>query len=80
MNCKHNRPPFLYLGLHIEGDSRKLNLWYPLVDRIKRMLLGWKVEIRQWGVVLHTSLFSCGEEWVVLFGGRKMVCLVAECE
>ncbi|GAU46455.1 hypothetical protein TSUD_402220 [Trifolium subterraneum] len=42
MNCKHGRLPFLYLGLPIGGDPRKLQFWYPLVDRICNRLSGWK--------------------------------------
>jgi len=33
--------PFLYLGLPIGGDPRKLVFWYSLVDRIKRRLSDW---------------------------------------
>jgi len=42
MHCKHGRIPFLYLGLPIGGDPRKLQFWNPLVDRIRRRLSGWK--------------------------------------
>jgi len=42
MNCKHVRLPFVYLGLPIGGDARKICLWYPPVDRIKSRLSGWK--------------------------------------
>lgn len=34
---------FLYLGSSIGGDSRKLNFWYPLVDRIENRLSGWNI-------------------------------------
>jgi hypothetical protein len=42
LNCKHSRVPFLYLVLPIGRDSKKLGYWYPLLDRIKKRLLGWK--------------------------------------
>jgi len=42
MHCKHGRIPFLYLGLPIGGDPRKIQFWYPLVERIRRRLSGWK--------------------------------------
>jgi len=35
MRCKHGLLPFMYLGLPIGGDPRKLQFWYPLVDRIR---------------------------------------------
>lgn len=41
-NCKMGSLPFLYMGLPIGGDSRKLNCWHPLIDRIKTKLSGWK--------------------------------------
>jgi len=42
LNCKFCRLPFVYLGLPIDGDPRKLNFWCPLLDLIKSRLLGWK--------------------------------------
>ncbi|GAU43299.1 hypothetical protein TSUD_389980 [Trifolium subterraneum] len=42
MCCKYGQLPFLYLGLPIGGDPRKLNFWYPLVVRIRNRLSGWK--------------------------------------
>jgi len=32
LNCKLGRAPFLYLGLPIGGDPRKLKFWQPLID------------------------------------------------
>ena len=34
LNCKIGTIPFMYLGLPIGGDSRKLSFWKPVVDRI----------------------------------------------
>jgi hypothetical protein len=42
MNCKHGNFPFLYLGLPIGGDPKKLNFWYPLIDRVRNRLSGFK--------------------------------------
>jgi len=42
LNCKLGRVPFLYLGLPIGGDPRKLKFWQPLIDHIKSRLSGWK--------------------------------------
>jgi len=42
LNYKLGRAPFLYLGLPIGGDPRKLKFWQPLIDRIKSRLSGWK--------------------------------------
>jgi len=40
LNCKLGRLPFLYLGLPIGGDPRKLKFWQPLIDRLKSRLSG----------------------------------------
>ena len=40
MRGKHGLLPFMYLGLPIGGDPRKLQFWYPLVDRIRSRLSG----------------------------------------
>jgi len=34
MNCRRGAIPFVYLGLPIGGDSRKLSFWKSVVDRI----------------------------------------------
>jgi len=41
-NCKIGHVPFFYLGLPVGGDSRKLNLWKFLLDRVTSSLSGWK--------------------------------------
>jgi len=42
VRCKMGCVPYLYLGLPIGGDPRKLHFWHPLLDRIKSRLSGWK--------------------------------------
>ncbi|XP_024641765.1 uncharacterized protein [Medicago truncatula] len=82
MHCRHGRLPFIYLGLPIGGDPRKLIFWYPLVERIRRRLSRWKsknlslggkwvwrvLEDKEslWNVVLRAKY---GE-----FGGRVRFC------
>jgi hypothetical protein len=34
MNCRRGTIPFVYLGLPVGGDSKKLCFWKPVVDRI----------------------------------------------
>jgi len=60
MHCKHGRILFLYLGLPIGGDPRKLHFWQPLVERIRRWLSGWKCENLSLGgrLVLLKSVLS----------------------
>jgi len=60
MSCKHGHLPFLYLGLPIGGDPRKLQFWYSLVDRIRNQLSGWKCKNLSLGgrLVLLESVMS----------------------
>jgi len=41
LGCKVGKVPFLYLGLPIGGDPRRLLFWEPIVNRIKSRLSGW---------------------------------------
>ena len=54
------RLPCLYLGLPIGGDPRKLQFWYPLVDRIRERLSGLKCKNLSLGgrLVLLKSVMS----------------------
>ncbi|XP_024626821.1 uncharacterized protein [Medicago truncatula] len=60
MHCRHGRLPFLYLGLPIGGDPRKLQFWHPVVERIRRRLSGWKSKNLSLGgrLVLLKSVLS----------------------
>jgi len=42
LSCKIGKIPFLYLGLSIGGDVRRLSFWKPVIDRIKSRLSDWK--------------------------------------
>jgi len=41
LNCKVGKVPFLYLGLSIGGDPRRLAFWNPVMNSIKSKLSGW---------------------------------------
>lgn len=60
LRCKHGRLPFVYLGLPIGGDPRKLQFWYPLVERIHKRLSGWKCKNLSLGgrLILLKSVLS----------------------
>jgi hypothetical protein len=49
LNCKVGKIPFLYLGLSIGGDPRKLVFWEPAVANIKSRLLGWQSRFLSFG-------------------------------
>ena len=42
LKCKVGSLPFVYLGLPIGGDARRLSFWDPLITRLKFRLSGWK--------------------------------------
>ncbi|GAU46317.1 hypothetical protein TSUD_243380, partial [Trifolium subterraneum] len=60
LGCRHGQLPFLYLGLPIGGDPRKLCFWYLLVDRIRKRLSGWKCKNLSFGgrLILLKSVLS----------------------
>lgn len=60
LNCKIGKVPFVYLGLSIGGDSRRLKFWEPVVDTIKSRLSGWKSRFLSFGgrLVLLKSVLS----------------------
>jgi len=41
LHCKVGKVPFLYLGLSIGGDPRKLAFWDRVLHTIKSRLSGW---------------------------------------
>jgi len=42
LNSKIGHVQFMYLGIPIGGDSRKLNFWKPLVEKVISRFSGWK--------------------------------------
>ncbi|GAU31515.1 hypothetical protein TSUD_332900 [Trifolium subterraneum] len=42
LRCTVGKTPFLYLGLPIGGDPRRLGFWEPVLTRIQNRLSGWK--------------------------------------
>jgi hypothetical protein len=42
LGCKVGKVPFMYLGLPIGGDPRRLSFWEPVVTRIRIILSRWK--------------------------------------
>jgi len=60
INCHRGTIPFVYLGLPIGGDSRKLSFWKPVVDRIVTRLASWNNNLLSSGgrLVLLKSVMS----------------------
>jgi len=49
MNCRRGLIPFVYLGLPIGSDSRKLSFWKPVVDRIVSRFSSWNHKFLSFG-------------------------------
>jgi len=49
MNCRRGTILFVYLGLPICGDPRKLCFWKPVVDRIVSLLSSWSNKFLSFG-------------------------------
>ena len=60
LNCKVGRVPFLYLGLFIGGDPRRLAFWDPVLNSIKARLSGWQSRFLSFGgqLVLLKSVLT----------------------
>jgi len=49
LNCKVGKILFMYLGLSIGGDPRKLPFWEPVIGTIKTRLPGWQSRFLSFG-------------------------------
>ncbi|GAU16239.1 hypothetical protein TSUD_298710 [Trifolium subterraneum] len=61
LHCKVGKVPFLYLGLPIGGDPRRLVFWEPVLTRIRNRLSGWKSRFLSFGgrlILLKSVLTS----------------------
>jgi len=60
LNCRVEIFPFVYLGLPIGGDPRKLNFWKPIVNSIIARLSSWKSKFLSFGgcLILLKSVIS----------------------
>ncbi|PNY02898.1 ribonuclease H [Trifolium pratense] len=47
--CRVGKISFIYLGLHIGGDPRRLSFWEPVLSRLKNRLFGWKSHFLSFG-------------------------------
>jgi len=61
LNCKVGYIPFLYLGMPIGGNARRLSFWDPLIGHITSRLSGWRSRFLSLGsrlVLLKSDLSS----------------------
>ncbi|GAU40604.1 hypothetical protein TSUD_28100 [Trifolium subterraneum] len=72
--CKVGKIPFLYLGLSIGGDPRRLGFWEPVLARLKNKLSGWKSRFLSFGgrlILLNWKSICLSKEYGGL-GVRKL--------
>ena len=60
LNCKVGSIPFVYLGMPIGGNSRRLSFWEPLLNRIRSRPAGWSSKHLSFGdrLILLKSVLS----------------------
>ncbi|GAU10875.1 hypothetical protein TSUD_424580, partial [Trifolium subterraneum] len=61
LRCKVGKIPFIYLGLSIGGDPRRLSFWEPVLNRIQNRLSGWRSRFLSFGgrlILLKSVLTS----------------------
>jgi len=60
LSCKIGTIPFMYLGLPIGGDARRLSFWDPVLDRLKSRQSEWKSRNLSYGgrLILLKSVLS----------------------
>lgn len=54
LNCKQMYVPFVYLGIPVGGRSNGLQLWEPIIQKVRNKLSRWK----------HRTVFF--GEWIFL--------------
>jgi len=63
LHCKVGKVPFLYLGLSIGGDPRKLAFWDPVLNTIKSRLMGWQSRflslVAVWFNQIYPDISTC---------------------
>jgi mannosylglycoprotein endo-beta-mannosidase len=59
LGCSVGRIPFLYLGLPIGGDPRRLSFWDPVVNTIHTWPLGWNSRLVVDWFFLNLSRLLC---------------------
>ncbi|GAU24512.1 hypothetical protein TSUD_156240 [Trifolium subterraneum] len=61
LRCRVGKIPFIYLGLPIGGDPRRLGFWEHVLARLKKRLSGWKSRFLSFGgrlILLKSVLTS----------------------
>ncbi|MCI12876.1 putative non-LTR retroelement reverse transcriptase related protein, partial [Trifolium medium] len=77
LSCKAGNMSFLYLGLPIGGDPRRLDFWEPVLTRIKNRLSGWKSHFLSFGghlILLKSVLTSLPIYALSFFKAPSGVC------
>ena len=71
MNCRTGTIPFVYLGLPIGGDARKLSFWKHVIDRIIARLSVWNNKFLSFDVRLILLKFVLSSLSIYFFSFFK---------
>jgi len=81
LSCRRGTILFVYLGLPIRGDSRKISFWKPTVDRIVSRLSSWNHKFLSFGgllVLLKAVLSSLPVYFLSFF--KAPACIISSLE
>jgi mannosylglycoprotein endo-beta-mannosidase len=81
LRCRVGKVPFLYLGLPIGGDSRRLDFWEPILTRIRNRLSGWNSRFLSFGgcLVLIKSVLTSLSVYALPFF-KAHACIISSIE
>jgi len=81
MNCRTENIPFVYLGLPIGGDVRKLSFWKLVIDRIVACLSMWNNKFLYFGgrrILLKFVMSSIPVYFLCFF--KAPTCIISSIE
>lgn len=81
LECKQGNLPSSYLGLPLGATYKQREVWYPLVDRMKKLLNGWKAKNLSKGgrlTLIKASLASILIHYLFVLVLPKTICTSLE--
>ena len=82
LQCKVGRLPMIYLGVPLGTLYKTTSIWNPILERMEKMLLGWKrLYLSKGGrlTLLKSTLSSLPTYYLFLFTVPKVVAMRLEC-
>ena len=76
LGCLEVSLPITYLGIPLGANPKRLHTWQPVIDKIRKMLSGWKVNAlskASWLVLIKSVLNNLSMYYLGLFTMPKAV-------